>query len=176
MRLIFVFLVAGLTGLMIQATLVHSSFPAAVAPDFILILTVAVALYYHNVPGLVGAFALGLLADFASSNYLGPNAAGCVVAFCLVGLIANRVYADKVIAVFILSFVCSVAKTATAFLMLYFYVDGFFLPAGGIRSAMLEGLLSAFFAPIVLQMLRSRVTTSSTASKAQGAAVFRWSS
>ncbi len=84
MRIIITFVLAALIGLTIQASVVHTSAPAAVAPDFILILTVAIALFYHSPGGALGAFLLGMLADFASAQYVGPNAAGCVVSFVLV--------------------------------------------------------------------------------------------
>jgi rod shape-determining protein MreD len=176
MRIALVFLVAAFTGLLIQATLVHSSFPAAMAPDFILILTVAISLFYHSAWGALSSFALGLLADFASAEYLGPNAAGCVLAFCLVGLIANRVYADKGIAVGIIAFVCSLAKSATVFCVLYFYVDEFVFSQSLFHSMMWEAFLSALLAPLVLRLLRKRVVASSSMSKTQTAPAFRWSS
>ncbi|MFN8391644.1 MAG: rod shape-determining protein MreD [Bdellovibrionota bacterium] len=175
MRVFFVFLVAGLIGLLIQATLIHASFPAAVAPDFIVILTVAVSLYYHTAWGALGAFCLGLFADFASADYLGPNAAGCVAAFCLVGLIANRVYADKGIAITIITFVCSIAKSATLLLLYYLYVDGFIVPDGIFGSASWEAFLSALLAPFVLRTLGRRAAPHTSSGKTQGAPIFRWS-
>ena len=178
MRIIITFVLAALIGLTIQASVVHTSAPAAVAPDFILILTVAIALFYHSPGGALGAFLLGMLADFASAQYVGPNAAGCVVSFVLVGLIANRVYADKVFAVFIIAYVCSLAKNMTALAMYAFYVPEFTFPQGIFRTMLLEALLSAVLAPIVLRMLRGRVGGSSGAamSKVQTSPAFRWSS
>ena len=130
MRLVLTYLTAALIGLLIQSTFIHSSFPAAAAPDFILILVIAVSRQFHTPGGALGAFCLGLLADFASAEYLGPNAAGSVVTFYCVGLIANRVYADRAPAVFIMAFLCSLAKSCVAILMFYLYVKDFVLPPG----------------------------------------------
>lgn len=175
MRIFVTFFLAALIGLTIQASMIHTSSPAAVAPDLILVLTVAIALFYHSPGGAIGAFLLGLLADFASAQYLGPNAAGCVIAFCLVGLIANRVYADKLFAVFIIVFVCSIAKSLVTLSVYEFYLPEFALPEGVFRTMALEALFSAVLAPFVLRLLRARVSGGAGASKMQAAPSFRWS-
>ena len=67
----------------IQGTLIKPLSPSAIAPDFILMFVVFLALYHPTAVGMVGAFLLGCAGDFASGEFVGPNAAGCVVAFCL---------------------------------------------------------------------------------------------
>ena len=174
MRMALTFLTAGLLGLFIQSNLIRSSFPAAPVPDFILILVIAVSRYFHTPLGAIGAFALGLLADFGSAQYLGPNAAGCVVAFYIVGLIANRVYADRGPAVFIITFFCSIAKSAVAILMFELYLKDFVLPEGTLRMVLYEALFSALIGPFVLRLLRVRISPSTmSANKLQSSPLFR---
>lgn len=155
-RLIIVFLVACFVGLFIQAALVHSSVPAAAAPDFILVLVVIIALNYQTVPGMLGAFCLGLLADFASGQFVGPNAAGAIVAFSFVGILASRVYADKGLAVMVITFLSSLAKSAVYALMHALYVNGAtdeLMQMKVFQLILLEALLSGLVAPIVIRLL-----------------------
>ena len=146
-----VFVVLSLFGLFVQGALIHSFFPSAIAPDIILILIVILARQSHTLPALLGAFFLGLLADLASGVLLGPNAAGAVVAFGLVGAIARRVYAERYIAVVILTFVCSAAKSLTAVLMVVLYVGKWTLPQDALRVVLIEAAASALLAPVVLK-------------------------
>ena len=177
MRQICIFLIFALLGLGIQATIFHSTFPELPAPDFILILVVAVSRLYHTRWGVLGAFALGILADFASARYLGPNAAGCVIAFLIVGLIANRMYADKVIAIFFITAGTSVAKSLTAILMFYMYVPDFSVPPSILKTVVLEALFTAMLAPVVLRFLRINVpSTSFSQTRMQSTPAYRWSS
>lgn len=179
MRVVFTFLFFTLIGLLINATIFHTTFPSSTAPDFILILTVALAFYYPEKGGLILAFLLGLFADFASAQYLGPNAAGSVIAFCFVGLIANRIYADKFFAVMIITFVCSLAKLLTMLLMYYVYLlESFdsFLPL--LKTVFFEAALTALFAPLVLKILRRTkdVGNANFALKSNSVSIYRFSS
>ena len=146
--------VAALMGLLIQATLVHSIYPAAVAPDFILVIVVYLSLTRRNVWGLIGAFFLGVLADFASGQFIGPNAAGSVIAFYVSAIVAEKIYADRGLAVVILSFIASLAKTLTVAAMLAIYLHIDFLGWKVLRVVIYEALLSALIAPILLGLFR----------------------
>ena len=159
MRVVITFAVAALIGLFITASVIHLSYPAAMAPDFILILVICLSLFYHNILGVLGAFALGLLADFASARYVGPNAGGAVVAFAFVGLIANRVYADKVIAVMIIAFLCTLVKTGTELCLLALSLPRFSLPESIVSAMLGEAFFTALFAPLVLRLLRLKQTS-----------------
>ena len=176
MRPILIFLLAGLAGLFVQSTLVHSSMPTVAAPDFILILVVYVSRTLHTPWGALAAFALGLLADFGSAQYLGPNAGGCLIAFAVVGLIANRVYADKVIALFVITFVCSIVKSCFALLMLYVYVNEFTFAGDVFRMVLIEALLSGLISPLVMRALGKRASGASRSTgRFQASPIFRWS-
>lgn len=172
------FLLAAFVGLAVSSSLIHLSFPSAPAPDFVLVLVVALSLYYHNMFGLLGSFFLGLIADFASARYLGPNAAGCVTAFLFVGIVANRVYADKIFAVFIIVFLCNCVKAATGLLLLSLCVPHYHVPDGAVRTMVGEAAFSGLIAPLVLRTLRRRsaVPTSGTTTRMQTSSSFRLSS
>lgn len=148
-----------LLGTVLNAALIRSIWPAASTPDFPLILTVAISLYFYNPLGVVAAFLLGLLADFSSAQFLGPNAAGCVLAFITVGLIANRMYAENFIAVMIITFTCSLVKTGIylAFLALYFQTRS---SEDLSRMIILEALLTALISPFLIGIVRRKAFAS----------------
>ena len=121
MRTALIFGFVCLVGLFLQGSVLHGAVPSAPAPDIILTLIVMVGLYTRSVKGVLLAFALGLLADFASGQFLGPNAAGGVIAYLLVGTIARRVYAERGLAVVVIAFACSIVKSLTYLGMLLVY-------------------------------------------------------
>lgn len=151
-----VLFVACLFGLFLEGSVIHTALPLATAPDFILILVVLLALHTHSVPGVLGAFALGLFADFASGKFVGPNAAGCVVAYCLVSAIASRMYADKALAIVLITFLCSVAKSSMFALMQFIYVENVFQEVVWMdmgRQIVWEAVLTALLAPVLLKIV-----------------------
>ncbi len=153
-RAIIIFLLFALVGLFIQSSVIHDSFPSALAPDFILILVVHLGLRFRTVPGLFGSFALGLLADFASGQYVGPHAAGAIVAFCLSGIIANRVYAEKNFALMLIAFLCCLAKSMTFIALLLLYRGAIWSGHELVSSLLIEAALTGFLAPFMLAALR----------------------
>lgn len=171
-RVIAVFTVTALLGLATNASLIHSTAPFAIAPDFILILAVILGFYQQNAGGVVGAFLLGLMADFGSAQYIGPNAAGCIVAFRLVGLIANRIYAEKAVAVFIIVFICSVVKSAGYLTVVYLYAS----TIGSedlVQIILYEALFTGLAAPLVMWAIKGNLTPISGTRPAGNAGV-RW--
>ncbi|GEM_PF-5494762 len=152
-RTVLIFSFACLLGLLIQATLVHAIFPSAVAPDFILILVVFLGLKHNSVLGVVGAFVLGVAADLASGQFIGPNAAGCVVAFALVLVVSKKVYAEHVIAVMFLTALCSCAKGLTMALMFLNYLKLDFFSADTLQLVLSESALSGLVSPLVIKLL-----------------------
>lgn len=172
-RVTLVLLVTAFLGLLTNATLVHSTSPFAVAPDFILVLAVILGFYQQNVTGVIGAFMLGLLADFGSAQWLGPNAAGCIVAFRLVGLIANRVYAEKALAVFIIVFICSVAKSAAYLALVFLYSPAAVEGDDVLRLLMYEALVSGLVGPVVIWAVRGQLFPMGS-TRAQATTSARW--
>jgi len=117
---------------------------------------VVVSLKFRTVGGVIGVFLLGLLADFASGQFIGPNAAGSIVVFGLVGAIATRVYADRSTALMVIVFICSLAKSSALLLMYLFFLQGAlgeYLQTVVLKTLVLEAVLSAAVAPIVLKLL-----------------------
>ncbi len=153
-------IVAGLLGLLVQSTLIHSAFPAAVAPDFILVLVVLLALRERSVAHVCLAFALGILADLASGQFLGLNSAGVVVAFLLVGVISARVYAERPMAIGFITFICSIAKSSVCVLLLLTYVSSGVLTNSLWKIVIVEALLSALVAPALLYLFNLGARTS----------------
>ncbi len=153
MKLTLIFSLFCLIGLYIQGTLIKALAPGAVVPDFIIVLVMFVALNFPSVLGIVGAFALGLAADFASGIFLGPNAAGAVCVFMFTAFVAKKVYAENFIAIAILGFLCSLAKTATVVLLLSLYVNVDVI-SGNTVTVFVEALLTAIVSPIVMKLLQ----------------------
>lgn len=148
-----------LFGAVLNAALIRTIAPSTVTPDFSLILTVIFALYFYSPAGVLVAFLLGIMVDFASAQFVGPNAAGCVMAFCAVGLIANRMYAEKWLALMIITFACSIVKSLTyvGFVSLYFPTQ----IGESIRNTVLgEAFVTAIFAPIIIGLVRKRALRS----------------
>ena len=174
-RSFLVFTVAALIGLIIQATLVHTIYPSAVAPDFIIILVTYIALRFRAWPGAIAAFCLGLLADFASGQFLGPNACGAVVGYLVVVGISGKVYAEKQMAMAILCFFASLAKSSVFLVMLFVYLDVAVLTQSVITTCFLEAIISAALSPFVMFMLDWRPNASKRRNK-HASGVRSWAS
>lgn len=166
-RLLMIFSFTCVMGLFFQAALIHSSIPAAPAPDFILILVVITALNYQNVFGMIGAFVLGLLADFASGLFIGPNAAGAVVAFSLIGVIASRVYADRGFGVMLITFFSCLVKSAVYAIMHVVYINGAMheiLQLSVLKLVLIEAALTALVAPLLYRLMQTQLPRASASS------------
>ncbi len=152
LRIVLVFSVATLLGLFVQGTLIRPLSVSAVAPDFILILVVYLGLHIPTVGGLLGAFVLGLVSDFAAAEFVGPGASGAVVAFCLTVTLSKKVYAESPPATMIVTAVCSLAKSLVCVLILYTYLDVNALSTGT-PTIIYEALLSGLVAPFVIRAM-----------------------
>lgn len=150
-RTSILFLLIALTGLFLQSVLRGDL--VVVVPDIVLVLVVIVALLYPTVPGLFACFGLGLLADFATARYLGPNAAGCVVAFALAVTVSTKIYADRILGVAMISFICSIAKALTLLAMLAAFLNTVQPYAFAAKTILLESLFTAVLAPPVVWLL-----------------------
>lgn len=160
LRTIIVFAIAVIFGLFVQGTFVRSFAPGAYAPDIILILVVLAAMSAPTTWGLIGAFVLGLLADFSTALFLGPNAAGAVVAFCFVVFWSRKVFADRWFAVSSLTFIASNLKSFVCLLMFALYAGVDFWNFNSLQIVFVEALGSAILAPIVMKLLYIRRASS----------------
>jgi rod shape-determining protein MreD len=153
-RTVLVVVVMFLLGIAAQGAVVHTVAPMAVVPDCIAILVVLLAVKKRSAAGAVGAFLLGLGGDLASARYLGPNAAGSVLAYCFAVAIANRVYTERGVSLALLTVVCSVVKTAAALLMVFLHTKLDIFSADVLNGVVLEAVLSGALAPMVVRIAR----------------------
>lgn len=136
--------------IVVEGDIIHGAFPSFPAPDFIFILVLMLALRERSLKALWLAFFLGLVGDFASGEYLGPNAAGCVVGFWAVSLIAEKIYAERGFAVVVIGFLGTLAKSITANGLIWFQLKIDFSFVEWAKIAGGEALLTAIFAPLVI--------------------------
>ena len=86
-RVFLIFFVLTGLGLFTQGTLLPASQSWFTAPNIIVILILIIGLYVRSISGLLSAFFLGLVSDFANAYYVGPAAAGAVIAYWIVIII-----------------------------------------------------------------------------------------
>ena len=149
-----VFILAFFLGLVIQGAVIRSLLPSIPAPDFILVLVFYIALYFRTPWGVISAFGLGLAADAASGQFLGPQAAGCVVAFLVVLFFVDRIYAERGFAVVVVAFAASLGKSITCALLLCLYAKIDILTGMVMKTVLLEAIFSALLAPVLFWILR----------------------
>lgn len=155
-KTILLFFIAFICGIFIQATLLHSVLPDLVAPDLLMILSVFLGLRARNASGAVGAFIIGLGADFATAKFLGPSAAGSVVAFATTVFVANHFFSEKWFTVSMMALLASFAKNLTQALVLFAFTDINHFQWQFLPTAILESVLTAACAPIVIKLLAPR--------------------
>jgi rod shape-determining protein MreD len=148
-----VFLLFFLLGIFIQATLIHSLFPDVVVPDFLVILVVFLGIRSRNPLGAVGAFLIGVGGDFATARFVGPFAAGSVIAFYLTVFIADHLFSEKGFTVAFTAFVASLAKNVAAGVLLLFYTDFDFFRWKLLSTLLLEALFTALLCPLILKVI-----------------------
>lgn len=152
-RTFLLFLIAFLTGIFIQGTFLHSLVPDAVAPDILLMLVVFLGLRSRTSWGALGAFLVGLGADFATAKFLGPFAAGSVVAFLVTVFISNHLFSEKAFTVGMVASLACLSKDLVAGLLLYIYTDINLFTLASLKLLFFESLLTAIFCPIVIDIL-----------------------
>lgn len=140
-------------GIITQAVFIHSVYPSAIAPDFVLILVVYLGIYVRSPLGIIGAFFLGLVSDFASGQILGPNAAGSVVACLLSMQLSNKIYAERGLALSVIGFIASIVKSLVFILMLTFYVPFTLSVFKMSQIVLIEALLTAALAPVLMAII-----------------------
>ena len=147
-RVFLIFLFFTILGLFIQGTLLPAVYPWFVTPDIILILILVIGLYVRNLRGLLAAFVLGVITDFANAQYVGPHAAGAIIAYWVVIIISQKVYVEHFLGLIVLGFVASFAKlvTYTSLIAIYQGIDLPFLT--GVKTVLLEALITALLTPV----------------------------
>ncbi len=159
-RSVLLFFVAFLGGIFIQATLLHSVLPDMVAPDILMILAVFLGLRARNAWGALGAFTIGLGADFATGKFLGPFAAGSVVAFATTVFFANHFFSEKWFTVSITSFLASLTKNLTQATILCLFTDINLFSFQSLPIVLVEAMLTAVVAPLIVRLIGPRYSSS----------------
>jgi len=159
-KTILLFFVAFICGIFIQATLLHSVQPEIVAPDLLMILAVFLGLRARNASGAIGSFVIGLGADFASAKFLGPYAAGSVVAFAATVFVANHFFSEKWFTVLMTAFIASLAKNLTQATVLAAFTEINLFQWQFVFIGLLESVLTAVCAPVVIKLLAPRYQAS----------------
>ncbi|MCC6220499.1 MAG: rod shape-determining protein MreD [Deltaproteobacteria bacterium] len=147
------FAFVAVVGVVLQATIIHSLFPSAIGPDLLLTLVLYLALQSYNPFGLFVAFLLGVFGDFASGLFVGPNAAGFILAFHLAAFMSRKIYADHPVIVALIAFCASIVKFA-GFAITLSLSAGINVTSGALMTVLWEALSTAICAPIVMSILR----------------------
>jgi len=150
----------GVLGLTVQSTVFRDNFPNLFAPDFILLLVLCLATRFNNTAGVFISFGLGLLADFASGQFLGPFAAGSVVAYSSLVYLSDKVFAEKGLALCFLAFFASILSSFTSLVVISSYRGLDLLSWATVSSILGEAILTGLLAPIVFRLTDFRGTTS----------------
>jgi rod shape-determining protein MreD len=158
---VLIVIVLFLLGIAAQGAVLHTVAPTAVVPDCIAILVVLLGVKKRSAAGSFGAFLLGLGGDFASGRFLGPSAAGCVLAYCLAVAVANRVYTERGVSLALLTVVCSFVKTATALLMVFLHTKLDIFTVNVLNGIVFEAALTGVLAPMVARIARMDRTPNS---------------
>ncbi len=149
-KAIFYFLII-IASLALQSTFLSLGL---ITPDLILLLVIVISINYQSIPGLLFCFLLGVTADFSSGVYLGPNSAAYVAVFSFVASVSKRLFADRVFAIVILTFVASILKSTVVNLFLFYFAKrelamavGETIIAEAVLTAVLSSVLIFFLSP-----------------------------
>ena len=152
-KITMLYLLCSILGLVFRSSLIYGDFPSAPAPDMITIIVVIISLRLNNAFGLLAAFALGLLADCAAGQYLGPQAASAVLSFTLTRVISGHVFVERPPGIFLLATACSVLKSTTIVVMMLFFLGSDAIRGPIVYSTLLEALCTGLLAPFIFRLL-----------------------
>ena len=153
-KILFYFLIV-IAALALQSTFLSLGL---IAPDLILILIVAISINYQSLVGLLICFSLGLIADFSSGVYLGPNAAAYTGVFCFIAGVSKRLFADRVFAILALTFMASILKSLIINFFLFYFAKSELVPSI-IETMLIEAGLTSVFSSILIFFLNFTKTS-----------------
>jgi len=161
MRAALIVALVACVGLLLQSTAFQLLPFEHAAPDVLLVVNVYLALHFHSVGGVAGAFLLGYAQDSASGSPAGLNACGMLVVFVLVYLTCRRLWVDNAVSKVVLVFLASLVKTIVVVSLLTLFTSA----AGSWRGLPLlllsHAVLAALVAPPVFWLLASSGVRSS---------------
>jgi len=111
MRTALIVTLVACVGLLLQSTAFQLLPFEHAVPDVLLVVNVYLALNFHSVGGVAGAFLLGYAQDSASGSPAGLNACGMLIVFVLVYLTCRRLWVDNAVSKVVLVFLASLVKT-----------------------------------------------------------------
>jgi rod shape-determining protein MreD len=155
MRTALIVALVACVGLLLQSTTFQLLPFEHAVPDVLLVVNVYLALHFHSVGGVVGAFLLGYAQDTGSGSPAGLNACGMLVVFVLVYLTCRRLWVDNVVSKVVLVFLASLVKTVVVVSLLALFTSA----AAAWRSLPLvllsHAVLASLVAPPVFWILSS---------------------
>ncbi|MDR2337184.1 MAG: rod shape-determining protein MreD [Deltaproteobacteria bacterium] len=145
---IFILFVYCLLGVFIQSS--FASFPtlALIKPDFLVMLVIFLSLKYRDIYGLLLCFFFGLIFDFASVLYVGPNAASAVISFLVVNYVGQKLFVESFMGLLILGFIVSLTKQLVYFSLIISWIQ----PNIGIAN-LTETLTTSVLTPFVVRAI-----------------------
>lgn len=154
-KTICIYALACFVGLWVQSTLISTltTSPYTITPDIILVLVCCVGLQIKNPKGALLAFLLGMMSDFASAKFVGPAAAGMVVAYFSVVAISANVFADRALAICGIVFIASLLKSFVYALFLFMYVQDYEFSFQVVQFIAIETLLNVIISPFLIKFL-----------------------
>ena len=153
-----IFIVLALS-IVLQSSVVTHALPCGFVPDLLLVVVLLASLRMEGGPSLILAFLSGLFQDFTSGKYIGPHAAGSVVAVYFLLIISRHIYADRFASLMLVCFMCTLVKQVVSYLVVFTFLGLESLTlSGSILQIFFIALISAFIAPLVSRLLfRSKI-------------------
>lgn len=155
LKTIVVFIVLSLVGVFFQSSFLPEFSPFGVVPDFILVLVIWISLFYEEKSALWGAFFLGLLSDFSSGMYVGPQASGCILACVFVRAFSRHVYADRFLSLAMVTFIVSLIKQISARILVLSFIGFKTVHDMSMHTLLVQALLTSIIAPLLLRFILS---------------------
>jgi rod shape-determining protein MreD len=160
LRLTAVYILCGVTALLLQTTILHTLSGGRAIPDLILILCVYLGLYEHNVGGATGAFLLGYMLDTFTGSVVGLNAFAMTSVYLVVYLASRRLWMDNTVSGIAMVFLATFLKGFAVLGALAAYLTVDRLTLGAAQILLGEALLAGALTPPVFGLLRwARRTT-----------------
>ncbi len=136
--------------IVLQSSVVNRLMPRGFVPDFLLIVVLLASLRMDSVPSLFLAFFSGLLQDFTSGKYIGPHAAGSLVAVYFLLIVSRQIYADRYGSLALVCFLGVIVKQLVSLGVVLSFLGFDSVNIGSSILAILSvALISAIIAPVV---------------------------
>lgn len=150
-RKTLIVLFVGFLTIFLQGAFLKSIFPNHLVPNLLLDLVVFLGFYEANSFGAVLTFLLGIEFDICSGTLLGPWAASFLVVYAVLSSVAQRVFVESSLAIFVAVFISSLASNVTYLVLLYEFKP---VETNIISVSLIEALFTALMALPFFRLLR----------------------